>query len=896
MSPGTIPPRDQVALRSLARRIDPSDPGAHNNLGVLYYERGLLPEAIAAFSHALELDPRMAVARRNLERVQRETGYYDGHVAGLRERLSQSPGRVDLRQELGRAYAVLGNVDEAATQFEAAIRDSPNDPAPLIQLGLLETQRGRQEEATACFERACALDPRSAVSHTHLGHALYNQGLVERAKDVLERALELNPANADANYLLGFVYGELGQHEKARVATKSAMELNPALGVAQANLEISSPADIQRETSVPRPASVRARDEDPGRAHLNLGLAFRKRGYLADALREYRLALEAGEVHLDVLQGLAEVHLLRRDIAAALELYDQLLDRRPGHAGLWTDKGVCLHLAGRREEARAAWGRAVELDSSNALAWNNLGVAQARDRDPTKALASFETALRSRPGLSAARLNLALLHAHQRQYRAALDDYRAVLHVDPDDAGAWNGIGQVLMDLKQFDEARNAFARAVDADADLAVAHYNLGFCLSHLGRFDEALQETKRALELESYYVPQRFALTVDLQFEETTIPVAVSVHEDQRHEVPPGTFEFEPGLLDEIFADLAPDEVTSTVTGSEGADEFTLARDYMAKGLLDLASAEASRAVRRGAPTSEGAIVEGEIFMRRGLFGEALERFHLALEQEPNSRAALRGTTEALVALDRGAEAVSLGDRLVTAAPTWADAYAARARARRLVGAVEGARRDAEEAARHRPGDPDLLLLSGSLARAQGDLEGAFRIYSAALQLDEGLAQAWHELGVLEEQRGNREEASAAHWHAVRILPTHLESTLALAWLLRRDGVVQEAIRLLVDFLLAEPMATDVLTLLGQLLLDDHRPLEAQRVFERALRYSPDHLGALFHLGVALARRREYGRAVEAWERVVELSPTGPLAAEARRHARSAQDLAVIFRDRVA
>ena len=45
--------RDAEALRSLARRIDPSDPGAQNNLGVFYYERGLIPDAIAAFTRAL---------------------------------------------------------------------------------------------------------------------------------------------------------------------------------------------------------------------------------------------------------------------------------------------------------------------------------------------------------------------------------------------------------------------------------------------------------------------------------------------------------------------------------------------------------------------------------------------------------------------------------------------------------------------------------------------------------------------------------------------------------------------------------------------------------------------------------------------------------------------------
>ncbi|NOT07065.1 MAG: hypothetical protein HOP28_02555, partial [Gemmatimonadales bacterium] len=83
--------RDADALRSLARRIDPSDPGAQNNLGVFYYERGLIPQAIAAFGRALELDPEMRVAQDNLETVQRESGYYDSRIAGLLERLAREP-------------------------------------------------------------------------------------------------------------------------------------------------------------------------------------------------------------------------------------------------------------------------------------------------------------------------------------------------------------------------------------------------------------------------------------------------------------------------------------------------------------------------------------------------------------------------------------------------------------------------------------------------------------------------------------------------------------------------------------------------------------------------------------------------------------------------------------
>ena len=55
--------RDLAVIRSFARRIDPLDAGANNNLGVLYHQKGLTAEAISCFLRALELDPRMQVAR-----------------------------------------------------------------------------------------------------------------------------------------------------------------------------------------------------------------------------------------------------------------------------------------------------------------------------------------------------------------------------------------------------------------------------------------------------------------------------------------------------------------------------------------------------------------------------------------------------------------------------------------------------------------------------------------------------------------------------------------------------------------------------------------------------------------------------------------------------------------
>src|SRR5712691_8751770 len=107
-------------------------------------------------------------------------------------------------------------------------------------------------------------------------------------------------------------------------------------------------------------------------AHYNLGLAFRQKGYYKEALREYRLAVERGEDRRLTLQAMAEVHLLRRDFPAALELYETLLHEVPDSPKLWNERGVVLHQAGRVVDALASYRQAVEVDPQYALAWNNV--------------------------------------------------------------------------------------------------------------------------------------------------------------------------------------------------------------------------------------------------------------------------------------------------------------------------------------------------------------------------------------------------------------------------------------------------------------------------------------------------------------------------------------------
>ncbi|HEX4620076.1 MAG TPA: tetratricopeptide repeat protein, partial [Myxococcaceae bacterium] len=697
MAAPALSDKDLAVLRSFARRIDPSDAGAHNNLGVLYYQKGMVSEAIAEFTRALELDAKMQVAQRNLEIAYHNTGYYDQLVAQLRERLRAAPDERDPRWELGRAYHILGVYDAAVGEFEQLLAHHPRDTAAMLQLGQAEKSRGRFEVATDWLLKAQELEPTSSVVQFYLGEVYYNRGLNDAALAALQRAVELNPDNANAHYLMAFVLGDMGRHQDARTASKRAIELNPPLARAQANLS------LERYNAERKSQQLRLRDlpetevvEGAELAHYNLGLAFRQKGYYAEALREYRLALDRGEDRRMTLQAMAEVHLLRRDLAAALELYDTLLQEVPQSPKLWNERGVVLHQAGRTDDALVAYRQAIEVDGRYALAWNNTGVVLSHKGATDEAIEGFRSALRVQNGFHIARLNLALLLFHLRRFQLSLEAYRAVLSEEPKSGPAWNGVGLVLLELKRYADARNAFARAVEAEADHAGAHYNLSFALSNLGDFDGALRATKRALELDPYYVSQKFQLTIDLQFEKTTIGVAPEISADISTETLGTDFSFDQRILDNIFQDLAPPvpAAAPAAPGKPKDDALALARDYVSKGLHDLAAGEAIRAVSRGAEQGEASVLIGSSYAQRGLHGEALERFREARALDADRVDARAGEVQALVSMGRMQDAAPLAEEWLARAPGSVDALVAAAKARAGGGDAAGALTALQEA----------------------------------------------------------------------------------------------------------------------------------------------------------------------------------------------------------
>lgn len=872
---------ETTLLRALAGRIDQQDPGAFNNLGVLYHTRGLHAEAVEAFLHALALDPRMRTAARNLEIAAAHPGACDGRMAALDARIAADPDdRVALR-ERAQLVRLLGRADEAARLLDALIAEDPDDAEALFERGLIEQRAGDLRRAQRWFERAVNAGPAGNAS-LHLAEVLYQRGLNDQALTVLAQLLAEHPDHADGHQLHSFVLGDMGHHEEAVEASRRAAQLNPMLEALQGDLVIEPDVNAAAEVR-PRVLAVEA---EGALARYGLGLAFRQRGYFREARREFERAFAQGEDPRLVQHALAELDLLDGDSRAARARYEALL-RQQETARCWNEHGVALHQAGDVAAAADSYRRALRIDPRHALGYNNLGVALADRGDANAAREAFTRSAELDPTFVLARLNLARWYARHRDPVAALALLRELTEFHPREAEVWYALGTVLSQLGRTEEARAALVRAVEVRPTHAEARYALAQVLEALGDADGAVRETQTALTLSPVRKHDRLAVGVDLQREcpESVGPVDLlsliggtpltgvqlgdgevdALLPEQRHAVPSL-----PALEERAGASCdAADAFAARTLHGEAIERYRAAREQ-----LDAALAEDAPTMAETTETPERAALLGSLWLRAAI-----------------------GEARSACLLQRGAEVLPVLRRVADRAPDDVDVVVLRAAA--LADAVlraglpDGANdrqalREESRAALVRVlrGEVDsaaLLHFAGDVAVRLGDEALALAFYRRALARDPMRPTPRVAIARLLRERGDLLAARLELVAALAAAPGWREATVELARVHRDAARWAEARQMLADHLLRVPTDLEALGILAEVLVaesrtEDARIADARIAVDRLLRHDPDHPVALWFDGLLLAGQARLRDAMLRWSRLSRLSDAEPWATRAR------------------
>ena len=166
---------------------------AHNNLGIVLFQKGEINEAIANYRTTLQMQPDFWDADYNL----------------------------------GSALLQKGKVDEAIAYCNRAVASEPNDPDAQVALGNALVQKERIDEAIVHYQRAVAIRPDYFIARYSLGHALLKKGEIDAAISHCRAALLIQPKNPDAHTTLAVALDERGQTAEAITHYKNALQISP---------------------------------------------------------------------------------------------------------------------------------------------------------------------------------------------------------------------------------------------------------------------------------------------------------------------------------------------------------------------------------------------------------------------------------------------------------------------------------------------------------------------------------------------------------------------------------------------------------------------------------------------------------------------------------------------
>jgi tetratricopeptide (TPR) repeat protein len=410
--------------------------------------------------------------------------YINKAIDNYKEAIKADPETPMLSEELSELYIASGRMREAQNDAEEALRQNPNDVAARRLLARIftrqigDSQQNRIDEAMLRraieqYQKITELDPKDMDSLVMLGRLQkVAQNSVE-AEKAFKRVLASEPDNEDALTGLAMVYADLGNTTEAADLLKKLAEKNPS------------------------PKSLRA-----------LASAY-------EQMKEFTLAAETLNRALalnppdaaDLKREMARNRAFAKDYAAALKIYQELVEEEPGDADSHLQISRIYLQQHDYAKAREAGEKARNIEPGNLdIRYNEVVILEAEGR-VTDAIAKLKEIL---SGTTRRNYNqedrnnriellsrLAALYRSADQPDQAVDTLRQIVDLAPEDGAKVSvEIIQTYTLGKEYAKAEQEAEAAVKKWPSDRLIHTQHAILLADMGKVDQGAAEIKKLFD----------------------------------------------------------------------------------------------------------------------------------------------------------------------------------------------------------------------------------------------------------------------------------------------------------------------------------------------------------------------------------------------------------------
>lgn len=325
--------------------------------GLIYAGLKDYAKSDSIYKLALAITPDFLDAKYNLANNAFWQERYQDAIAIYRELIDIQP-TAKFWHNLGRAYLEVSDTSAARAAYKAAVSLDGAYAYGHASLGLMAERDGNFPEMRQHYRQAVKYLPGSDEYWYKLGLALMRVDSLTASEQALKKALGLNPAQRGAMFNLGKVYQMTGSPQAATLLEK-AEELR------------SSEAEISR--------LQRNITQQPGaaRPHYTLGMRYVKNAMWEEAHREFKAAIFLDPSHFHSYINLANIYVMRKQAAPAIENYLHALKIKPDAEEALANLGIVYFQNGEIVQARKYWQQLLNLNPDHPIALQGIQRIQA---------------------------------------------------------------------------------------------------------------------------------------------------------------------------------------------------------------------------------------------------------------------------------------------------------------------------------------------------------------------------------------------------------------------------------------------------------------------------------------------------------------------------------------
>lgn len=189
--------------------------------------------------------------------------------------------------------------------------------------------------------------------------------------------------------------------------------------------------------------------------------------------------------------------LAEQDKNKAIELYSQVIQLDESNAGAYNNRGTIKIELGNPDGAIEDFNKTIELEPNYAGAYNNRGNSKMRIGDINGALDDYNKAAELSPKEKEIYQNRAMLKQKLKDYNGAIADYNQAIELDPKNAELYNNRGNAKADVLDVEGAMTDYNKAIELNPNIAEIYFNRGQLYYNLHLYDKSLIDYNRGIEL---------------------------------------------------------------------------------------------------------------------------------------------------------------------------------------------------------------------------------------------------------------------------------------------------------------------------------------------------------------------------------------------------------------